>query len=87
MNTDGFVSSRFRNKSIRLLNSIHITRAVCVSEQPIRRKLQGYWGRLQIGDVLSPTRGFSSPTETGLFVDLRIYREPLLLYLNELRLP
>lgn len=42
MNTDGFVSSisKFRNNNIRLLNKIHITRAVCVSEQPFSRKLQ-----------------------------------------------
>lgn len=42
MNTDGFVSSisKFRNNNIRLLNKIHITRAVHVSEQPFSRKLQ-----------------------------------------------
>lgn len=42
MNTAGFVSSisKFRNNNIRLLNEIHITRAVHVSEQPLSRKLQ-----------------------------------------------
>lgn len=44
------------------------------------------WGRLQILDVLSPTRGLSSPTDTGLFVGLHIYRESLLFYLNVLRI-
>jgi len=85
-NTDGFVFSisKIRNNNIRLLNKIHITRAVRVSEQPFSRNLGGgyCWRRFQILGVLSPTYDFSSPANTGLFVDLHICQESLVSYLD-----
>lgn len=76
---DGFLSSvsKFKNNTTKLLDKTHITEAVCVSEQPFSRKLQGEEiaaGRHQNLDVHSPTCGFSSPTNAVLFADLHTQR-------------